>query len=211
MKKKSKSPRKFEKALRDAAGRFLKGTPGGPGRPPLPLELEALRAICGVMTPQTWQEIATQMREKALEGDWAALGWLEKRALGDATLAELHKLEAAPATAPPGGEKGLRELSESVLRESLVSLETKIRAGRQLSASDSELMVRIAEVLNEARGVDKAPDLSGIPTDRIEEALLGGIAPRPAGEKANGDVHPRSPDRGPVGPASADPVPEDEP
>jgi hypothetical protein len=63
-------------STRSNSGRFVKGNPGGPGRPKLVTErayLDILRTAC---TPETWGEIVKKAVEDAKAGDSKAREWL---------------------------------------------------------------------------------------------------------------------------------------
>jgi hypothetical protein len=72
---------------RDSRGRFTRGNPGGPGRPPRATETQYLLALSAACPPETWAAICRRAMEQATEGDAAARAWLSTFLVGDATLA----------------------------------------------------------------------------------------------------------------------------
>ncbi len=174
MRKKRKPARKkagIPPEFRDVRGKFLPGNPGGPGRLPLPLELENLRAIASVITPEAWRELAQEKLKDAKKGVMGAFEWIERRTLGEATLQELRKAEGE-AVAPEALEKAaLLELNEAVLREELLRCLRKARVG-QLSPEESERVLEIRRVLNEVQTVEKLPDFSDRDPAEAEEELF---------------------------------------
>ena len=68
---------------RDNHGRFARGNPGGPGRPPAEKERRYLRTLTAACTAKDWQEICQQAVEDAKKGDRHARDWLSKHLVGD--------------------------------------------------------------------------------------------------------------------------------
>jgi len=67
---------------RDGNGRFTRGNPGGPGRPPRTTEKEYMRALSAACSLQDWTEIARTAVEKAKAGDARAREWLSRFLVG---------------------------------------------------------------------------------------------------------------------------------
>lgn len=68
------------KKMRDSEGRFKKGNPGGPGRPPRQVEvakeLGYLGATLDAVSEDDWVAIVEKAVEQAIEGDGRARDWL---------------------------------------------------------------------------------------------------------------------------------------
>lgn len=71
---------------RDERGLFVKGGPGGPGRPKLALEvarsLEYLSATWKIVTSEDWEQIVRSAVAAAKKGDASARGWLSAQLSG---------------------------------------------------------------------------------------------------------------------------------
>lgn len=169
-KRKAKKAAAVPPEFRDQSGRFLPGNPGGPGRQPLPVELERLRAILKVITPEVWEGLAKMKLAAAQNGDAEAFQWIEKKTLGEASLGELRKADGTD-TESPLRNTDLRSLSDEVLREELLRLHKKAKEG-QLSPEESDRMVAIRRMLNEVQVTEKLPDLAGVNADTIERAYF---------------------------------------
>lgn len=63
---------------RDHLGRFAKGNPGGPGRPPRATEREYLEVTVAAVPVDVWREIIGRAVADALDGDPRAREWLAK-------------------------------------------------------------------------------------------------------------------------------------
>ncbi|QDS97687.1 hypothetical protein [Adhaeretor mobilis] len=63
-------------------GRFLKGNPGGPGRPRRAVEADYLAAITNRVTLEDWQEVVGRAIEDAKKGDARARDWLSRYLVG---------------------------------------------------------------------------------------------------------------------------------
>ncbi len=63
---------------RDLNGRFAKGNPGGPGRPPRAVELDYLVALRDGVSLADWAKVIGRALEDALSGDHRAREWLAK-------------------------------------------------------------------------------------------------------------------------------------
>jgi hypothetical protein len=70
------------KAAHDERGRFTAGNPGGPGRPPRPVEREYLRALNEAVSLEDWQAVVRAAVTQAKEGDGKAREWLARYLLG---------------------------------------------------------------------------------------------------------------------------------
>jgi len=64
--------------VRDEKGRFVKGHPGGPGRPSRDVELEYLAVTQQGCTPQEWLVIVKRAKADAMAGDGNARAFLAK-------------------------------------------------------------------------------------------------------------------------------------
>lgn len=76
-------------AGRGARGRFTRGNPGGPGRPPRLVERHYLQALSEACPVEVWREIVAAAVESAKAGDAQARGWLSKHLLGDSRLYDM--------------------------------------------------------------------------------------------------------------------------
>ncbi len=63
---------------RHANGRFAKGNPGGPGRPPRQDERDYLIAAAGVVSLERWQRVVERAAADAEKGDHKAREWLSR-------------------------------------------------------------------------------------------------------------------------------------
>ena len=63
---------------RDSNGRFVKGHPGGPGRPPRLREETYLQTLWSVCTLEEWQTVCERAVADAKKGDAKARGWLSE-------------------------------------------------------------------------------------------------------------------------------------
>ena len=68
--------------VRDRSGRFTKGNPGGPGRPPRATEAEYLGALADMVSLADWREIAEKAVQQAKRGDATARKWLSDYLMG---------------------------------------------------------------------------------------------------------------------------------
>lgn len=64
--------------MRDRAGRFIAGNPGGPGRPPRATEQERLDALHSAVSADDWREVCAAAVAAAINGDNKAREWLSK-------------------------------------------------------------------------------------------------------------------------------------
>lgn len=82
---------------RDAAGRFARGNPGGPGRPRRAVESDYMRALTDRVTPDVWASIVDAVVDAARGGDVRAATWVARYVLGAAppTLFALAVADAA--------------------------------------------------------------------------------------------------------------------
>jgi hypothetical protein len=71
---------------RTSRGTFARGTAGGPGRPPRPVEKDYLRALSDACPPDRWRQIVEKAVQLAEQGDGQARSWLAKYLLGEQTL-----------------------------------------------------------------------------------------------------------------------------
>lgn len=67
---------------RDANGRFLPGTRGGPGRKPRQVEEEYLRSMTEICDSEAWEAITKRAVQDAISGDSKARNWLSGYLLG---------------------------------------------------------------------------------------------------------------------------------
>jgi hypothetical protein len=61
---------------RDAQGRFVRGHPGGPGRPSRQTELSYLLGLSEAVTPDVWGQIVQRAISDAIAGDAQARSWI---------------------------------------------------------------------------------------------------------------------------------------
>ena len=71
-------------SVRDEAGNFAKGNPGGPGRPPRATERDYLIATTEACSVEDWQMVVTKAVEDAKAGDVKAREWLSNHLIGRA-------------------------------------------------------------------------------------------------------------------------------
>lgn len=167
-KKKKKDP---YAGFRRDGGKFLPGHQGGPGRPPLPVDLENLRAINRVWNAQEWANLARTLLKKAKKGNAAAFAWGENKCLGSASVLELRKADGHDDGHADDRKKDLLSLNEEVLREELLRYLEKVRSG-PLEPHETERVIEIRRLLTEAQTADKLPDFSGIDPAAAEEELF---------------------------------------
>jgi hypothetical protein len=67
---------------RDRGGKFAKGNPGGPGRPPRATEANYLLALTDVVPLDRWRKIVVRIADRAEDGDLKAAQWLGRVVLG---------------------------------------------------------------------------------------------------------------------------------
>lgn len=68
---------------REKNGRFLPGTPPGPGRPPRQTEAGCMQAMMQACPLDTWRTICERAVVEAKRGDAKARDWLAKYLVGD--------------------------------------------------------------------------------------------------------------------------------
>ena len=82
--------------VRDESGRFVKGNPGGPGRPHRAVETDYLLALSDAVSLEDWKAICRRAVADALEGDGKARDWLTALLVRDApTLIQIRAEELA--------------------------------------------------------------------------------------------------------------------
>lgn len=72
-------------AQRDENGRFIKGSSGGPGRPPKKREERFLEITLSAVTYKDWEEIVKKALKQAKTGDATARKWLSDYLIGPPT------------------------------------------------------------------------------------------------------------------------------
>lgn len=72
-------------ATRNEKGQFVKGHPGGPGRPRREVERDYLNTMLGVISQERWEEIVEAVYKRAKRGDIAAATWLGNYTQGKPT------------------------------------------------------------------------------------------------------------------------------
>ena len=77
---------------RDKNGRFTKGNPGGPGRPPKEREQRYYEIAMNTVTFKDWKEIIKRAVNDAKRGDSTARKWLSDYL---APQTQLHKVDAS--------------------------------------------------------------------------------------------------------------------
>lgn len=110
---------------RDNHGRFARGNPGGPGRPPAEKERKYLTTLTSACTANDWREICQQAVEDAKKGDRYARDWLSKHLVGDswpipdepARIGESISLATAPPELLLAAKKVMDRLIESNNRD----------------------------------------------------------------------------------------------
>ncbi len=84
---------------RDQTGRFVKGNPGGPGRPTRSIERDYLAALGDAVSLCDWQTICRNAVTAALNGDAKARDWITKHVIGkNFSLQKLAEKEARGLT-----------------------------------------------------------------------------------------------------------------
>jgi hypothetical protein len=83
--------------MRGKGGRFVKGCPGGPGRPP---SADGLRSLAYLVKRDDWRTIIHRAVEQARNGDAEARAWLAAF--------------LSPPRLAPGSEAALTELLDDV-------------------------------------------------------------------------------------------------
>jgi hypothetical protein len=73
---------------RDENGRFTKGNPGGPGRPPREVEADYLTTMMNVVTMDDWQAIVARAVDDAKGGCAKARDWISRHLIGDRQLVQ---------------------------------------------------------------------------------------------------------------------------
>jgi hypothetical protein len=71
-----------ENSDRDAAGRFVPGHAGGPGRPRRAVEADYLAALSEAVPMETWKRIVARAVEDAEQGNAKARAWLTAYLVG---------------------------------------------------------------------------------------------------------------------------------
>ena len=79
----SKTVLNMKASGRDNNGRFSKGNPGGPGRPPLEKESRYHQTMVEACSVDDWQRICQRAVEDAVDGDHRARDWLAKYLVGE--------------------------------------------------------------------------------------------------------------------------------
>jgi hypothetical protein len=69
---------------RNDKGQFIKGNPGGPGRPKYETERTYLQIVIAACPPETWAEIVARAVMEAKAGDSKAREWLSSYLIGRA-------------------------------------------------------------------------------------------------------------------------------
>lgn len=69
-------------ATRNEKGQFVKGHPGGPGRPKREIEQAYFRATVGSVSEREWQNVIKAMLTEAKKGNVAAATWLGNYLMG---------------------------------------------------------------------------------------------------------------------------------
>ena len=110
-----------EPGIRDAGGRFVKGHPGGPGRPRRAVETEYLSTLADACPPETWRDVCLRAVQDAKGGDAKAREWLSRYLLGkepqsllDLTADEQDGFSPADAVVEAGKQRREERLFKSV-------------------------------------------------------------------------------------------------
>jgi hypothetical protein len=82
---------------RDVRGRFLPGSPGGPGRPRRAVETDYLVALSEAVPLEKWREIVEPAVDQAVSGDAKAREWLGSYLAGKPTGHALRRMVIAEA------------------------------------------------------------------------------------------------------------------
>ena len=89
---------------RDNNGRFKKGNPGGPGRPPRSTELDYLASLSEGVPKELWMEIIHEAVTRAKSGDAKARDWISRYLLPRDKGNHLHELAMREKDAEDGAE-----------------------------------------------------------------------------------------------------------
>ena len=81
---------------RDANGRFVKGNPGGPGRPAKEREEKYYNLAMNTVTYKDWQAIINRAVKDAQKGDSSARKWLSEYLAPQAQRHELSGPDSGP-------------------------------------------------------------------------------------------------------------------
>lgn len=68
--------------MRDQKGRFIRGNPGGPGRPCRVVEADYLAALTAICTLEKWERIVRRAVNDAIKGNGYARQWLAEYIIG---------------------------------------------------------------------------------------------------------------------------------
>jgi hypothetical protein len=114
---------------RDARGRFLPGSPGGPGRPRRAVETDYLAALSEAVPLERWREIVETAVDQAVAGDAKARDWLGSYLAGKPTghplrciaiaeaVLQAKAVEDEPATRTPTKNRPVRTARGTPSRE----------------------------------------------------------------------------------------------
>ncbi|MEM9752661.1 MAG: hypothetical protein AAF916_04680 [Planctomycetota bacterium] len=137
-----------DRAKRDSKGRFLKGTPGGPGNPMFFRLAEYRKTINDAVTPAKLRKVLAVLIRKAEQGDLMAIKELLDRTVGRAT----HANQAA-------AQLDL-ELPELATTADTVKASNAILQGLNQGRITAEDATRLSQVVEIARRTLETHDLA---------------------------------------------------
>jgi hypothetical protein len=97
--------------MRNDKGQFVKGGPGGPGRPKKQVEQEYFDLTVGGVSPDDWQAIVKRAVKQAKEGNGYARSWLSDYLMGKPT-------QKTEITGADGGPLTWKQFVEEARKES---------------------------------------------------------------------------------------------
>ena len=123
---------------RDAAGRFVPGNSGGPGRPPRATETEYLETLTEVVTPERWRAICQRAVADAEQGDARARAWVARYMIGEDTVWERERaIEQRAQAAFMYPELGGYGPSDNIRERAKRELERRKAAGTYVPSEKS--------------------------------------------------------------------------
>ena len=107
--------------MRDQAGRWAKGNPGGPGRPRRMVEVDYIALTADIAGPH-WGRVVQAAVELAVSGDARAREWLARYLLGEPRDGVLVRIAGCESRGVDPGDEQVesaasdREIADALLR-----------------------------------------------------------------------------------------------